>query len=668
MSSRLTTPVIVLLLVLTLTTVAGAAPSSPRATGATASGLLTNGDFEAGVTGWSGYRASLSATAGVAGKAVRVAATQASGYAISTLARPVSGTVAGSTFVAGGWVRSSATRRNVCLRVREWAATAVVGSGQACLRSSRNWQRLPNVSYTVRASGNSLDLDVFRDSATIGDSFDVDQLSLNPAFVAATPLAPAGVPSATDVTQTSLRVVWAASPDGRTTGYRVSRGGLVVSTTSGTSVVVGSLSCGEASIFSVVAFDALGAVSVPSAATLGTATCPSSPTPLAPAGVPSATDVTQTSLRLTWSASPDSRTTSYRVSRAGLPVTTTPGTSVVVGSLSCGTVSSYAVVAVDAAGSVSAPSSASLGTAACSPPPAAEFRLYADSSPWNSRISADAGVDAGSPAMVDQMLADTTFVGGFPIAVKEWTQPIYSANSATPRVDVTLTHLPYAGRVLSGVPMPAGARPDPSSDGSLVVIDETTGCEYDLARARPNADGSWTAHFASTLPTGGSGFYPFSESPRAAGAGNAAGVIRPEELRAGRIDHALAFTMKNTKAGGPVSPATGSDGWSTASGAVPEGARVQLDPALDLDSLGLNPWQKTIARALQEYGMILIDTGGGLSLQAENSQSTNEPYPWGDLSYSYLPTSLVERFRVLTLSPQFETIYRYLNTPCATLR
>lgn len=53
---------------------------------------------------------------------------------------------------------------------------------------------------------------------------------------------------------------------------------------------------------------------------------------------------------------------------------------------------------------------------------------------------------------------------------------------------------------------------------------------------------------------------------------------------------------------------------------------MQLDPKLDLDTLELQPYEKTIARALQEYGMYLGDTGGTLTLYAAHPQSFDAAY------------------------------------------
>jgi hypothetical protein len=145
---------------------------------------------------------------------------------------------------------------------------------------------------------------------------------------------------------------------------------------------------------------------------------------------------------------------------------------------------------------------------------------------------------------------------------------------------------------------------------------------------------------------------------KAGGFASLAGLVWPQELRSGKIDHALFFAYPSTKSCGPVSPATAGDGSSEDSGAIPEGARVQLDPDLDLDSLHLAPYQRTIAEALQTYGMILGDTGGALGLYGVGRQSfEGDAYegllPGGEFpEFSDLGEIPADRFRVLELPPQ----------------
>jgi hypothetical protein len=104
-----------------------------------------------------------------------------------------------------------------------------------------------------------------------------------------------------------------------------------------------------------------------------------------------------------------------------------------------------------------------------------------------------------------------------------------------------------------------------------------------------------------------------------------------------------------------VLPATASDGKTTLAAALPQGARVQLDPALDLGTLRLSASERTIAEALQRYGMYLGDTGGALALYAVSPQSFDtNPYTGllPDESYVLLNKIPVGRFRVLKTGPQ----------------
>jgi Bacterial Ig domain len=299
--------------------------------------------------------------------------------------------------------------------------------------------------------------------------------------------------------------------------------------------------------------------------------------------------------------------------------------------------------------------------------PTSPSTLYSSTSVWNAPIPSSPAIAPNSAAMVETVLRAAQ-AQGFVVAAKHWSVPVYYADASTPRVDFSLTASWAPARRMTPVPVPQNAAPDPSSDGHMMIVDRSTGCEYDFWKAAKKAGGGWSAAWGNALLVNGTGVYPKGLSARGSGFGLGAGLIRPDELAAGEIDHALVFSFPTTKAGGPVAPATESDGQSTAAGAIPEGAQLQLDPELNLDSLRLTPWQRTIARALQRYGMILGDTGGGVSLYAQNPQSTSTPYAWGDTTYPSLPTQLVSHLRVLATGPQRKVATDLAATPCTTMR
>jgi len=259
---------------------------------------------------------------------------------------------------------------------------------------------------------------------------------------------------------------------------------------------------------------------------------------------------------------------------------------------------------------------------------------------------------------------------GFVMALSEWSVPAYFARADTPRHNVWIEGFDDVPRVMRDVPIPEDARPDPADDGHLTVVDPATNCEYDLITAVKVADG-WTAKWANVTSTADNGVYPFSMSTRASGFAPLAGMIWPAELRKGRIDHALVFAYPYTRSGGPVSPATSSDGRTALADALPEGARVQLDPALDLTKLGLTAHELTIAKAMQQYGMFLGDTGGALAIYAMNPQSfaTNPYQGLLPIEPSILLNKIpVNRFRVLNTGKQMaQTRYSIVPNNCARI-
>ena len=88
---------------------------------------------------------------------------------------------------------------------------------------------------------------------------------------------------------------------------------------------------------------------------------------------------------------------------------------------------------------------------------------------------------------------------------------------------------------------------------------------------------------------------------------------------------------------------------NTRPGAIPEGARLQLNPKLDIEKLNLTPAAKIIARALQEYGMFLGDGAGDIAIYAENF-AYKAKNPWqGILSEKDLYGIPYNELRVLKL-------------------
>ncbi|NOZ45909.1 MAG: hypothetical protein GXO79_03915 [Chlorobi bacterium] len=293
------------------------------------------------------------------------------------------------------------------------------------------------------------------------------------------------------------------------------------------------------------------------------------------------------------------------------------------------------------------------------------FEPFKELSVFYNKIPESATVDPNSETMVGSLVDEAETA--FQVVVKEWTVPVYYADASTTRYDVKMTSSWAPKGYLKNVPIPDYAEPDPEDDAHMVIIDEENGCIYDFWEMKYSL-GSWKAGWGNALPLNGDGIFEKGMSARGSGFELLQGLIWPQELEAGVINHALIFSYDHTKAGGPVYPATESDGTSSDAWAIPEGALVQLNPDLDLLSLGLNSYEMIIAKALQEYGMYCADDGGGLSLYAINPVSCiNNPYEniWGDQIYVSMDKIPADQFRVLSLPAQNDVEAELVSNSCA---
>ncbi|ORZ32470.1 hypothetical protein BCR44DRAFT_33747 [Catenaria anguillulae PL171] len=101
----------------------------------------------------------------------------------------------------------------------------------------------------------------------------------------------------------------------------------------------------------------------------------------------------------------------------------------------------------------------------------------------------------------------------------------------------------------------------------------------------------------------------------------AAMLFTADELRSGKIDHAIRFILPNKtmRRGVYVRPAThGTKATKGPSDAIPYGSRLRLKKSFDMRKLP-NEAARVVARALQEYGMILAD-GGKIALTAASDK------------------------------------------------
>jgi hypothetical protein len=142
------------------------------------------------------------------------------------------------------------------------------------------------------------------------------------------------------------------------------------------------------------------------------------------------------------------------------------------------------------------------------------------------------------------------------------------------------------GWAVDSLLIPPDESPHPEFDGWFTVLNRREGVAYDLWRARRAADGgSLSYQFMRRWDLNGPGFLaPNRVSARGSGLPLFAGLILPEEIEAGRIDHALAISVPAPAQRVYVQPASSTDGIGRTN-SLPEGARIRLKRGVTLRSI-----------------------------------------------------------------------------------
>ena len=264
-----------------------------------------------------------------------------------------------------------------------------------------------------------------------------------------------------------------------------------------------------------------------------------------------------------------------------------------------------------------------------SSPPAC-WRPYSNSSPFNQMIPAGARVAASSSRVVRRMLGfgplEHLAAGGAGTKTDSG-RPAYFNYPGDALFKVHCTE-PWGRCAVEGlrVRIPDAASVPGASDRHLTVVDQASGWEYDFwgVRSKPAGGGRLVVRWGGRTRIDGDGL---GSAAVAAGFGTLAGTLRPEELEAGVINHALALTVYCDN-GRFVYPARQVSTPCSALGlpnkdAPSLGMRFQLamTPA-QINALRVPGYQKSLLRAMARYGMYVTDTGGTWGIIQESGLVT----------------------------------------------
>ncbi len=299
----------------------------------------------------------------------------------------------------------------------------------------------------------------------------------------------------------------------------------------------------------------------------------------------------------------------------------------------------------------------------------AVWRPFSPTSPWNTPVPANPVLEANSAALIADLASSSPYGSHLDVNITGYSMPLYWADASTPTFPVLVDWGgPGWGTTANGgynatatMPIPAGATPDPQSDHHLLVIDKQRGIEWGCWNMQSGSSG-WHAGLCATTDLTGTGVrtpqalaqhWYDALGARASGFPLVAGLIRMEEVQAGHIDHALVIAYPHM--GNTYTPPASTASAPNTPGGIPCGGRIQYDPSVNLDTLGLSPTGKMIMQALQTYGAYVGDMSGAISLYAENSPAAQAYWATGVLgTYELLGKIDLNKFRVI----KFGTVYQ----------
>jgi len=274
---------------------------------------------------------------------------------------------------------------------------------------------------------------------------------------------------------------------------------------------------------------------------------------------------------------------------------------------------------------------------------AADAASLDDQRAWNQDVSR-APLDPNSRAIIDNLGGDLHPDFGSP---RQYGIPYKVVGKHAKRVKVRFTaygdesdHGAY--RVPLKAPVEGGAGAD--GDRHVIAYDKARCKLYELYRAFPGKR-RWSADSGVIWDLRSTGLRTAGDtSADAAGLPIFPGLVRYDEVAAGRVDHAIRVTFDTTRDGWfePASHCAGSTG---SADAPAMGTRLRLRSGYDVSGIGGQA--KPIAEALKRYGMIVADNGSNWYFQRSSDPR------WDDESLSQLKAIPGSAFEVVRSQAEY---------------
>ena len=230
--------------------------------------------------------------------------------------------------------------------------------------------------------------------------------------------------------------------------------------------------------------------------------------------------------------------------------------------------------------------------------------MFPADNPWNRDVSNDP-VDSNSNNLINS-IGNTAPL--HPDFGSNLTYGIPYTIVSSSQISVPITFTEYGNQSDPGpYPVPLNAPVEAPTDSHVLVAQSGVCKLYELYHAQ-QVGGGWNAGSGAVFNFNSNALRPQCwTSADAAGLPILPGLVRYDEVQAGAIQHALRFTVVNSREAF-IHPATHYASSDTSVNRPPMGMRVRLKAGVDISNYSANA--QVILKALKTYGMIVADNGG----------------------------------------------------------
>ena len=244
-------------------------------------------------------------------------------------------------------------------------------------------------------------------------------------------------------------------------------------------------------------------------------------------------------------------------------------------------------------------------------PQAPDCPIFPRSNPWNRPVD-ELPVAENSATIIDSIGANEGLHADFGSGRWEGAPIGIPITVVGRHQDESRVRFEYADEsdpgpypIPSDVAIEGGRRSD--GDRHAIIVDKHSCTLYELFALYPTSSGGWRAGSGAIWDLRSNELRPEGwTSADAAGLPILPGLARYDEVRRGRIDHALRFTVQETRRA-YIYPARHFASSSDDPALPPMGLRLRLKA--DFDISGFPRQARIVLKALKRYGMMLADNG-----------------------------------------------------------